>query len=163
MLLSEEEVKEFLPHRDPFLFIDSVESVYHPVSEYEHGKLKFAEMIGGVTTAVYTTKEDHAIFAGHFPGFPIFPGVTQIEMMAQATAFVLLTHDADIIKKKLDLTLLSVSGAKFRKPVLPNMTLTVRTECKKIRGKMLSYDCQCFHHDKLMSEASVMASVVIGE
>jgi len=89
MKLNYKDVITLLPHRDPFLFIDSVESISAPKEEIIPGAgIDLKKTIGMEIIAHYRTKADHPIFAGHFPGNPILPGVVQVEMMAQATSFV---------------------------------------------------------------------------
>ncbi|MEE3079171.1 MAG: FabA/FabZ family ACP-dehydratase [Bdellovibrionota bacterium] len=156
MKLSKDQVIEILPHRDPFLFIDEVYSIH---SEKEVSAPK--DLVGSVVEAGYYTKEDHEIFKGHFPGNPILPGVVQVEMMAQATSFGLVLLDPDLAKKNFDVALLSIANAKFRKPVVPNMQLTIKTICNKLRAGFLENDCQIFHGEELMSEATVFASFKI--
>lgn len=160
MLLNAEQVKQILPHRDPFLFIDSVESVVVPGQEMVPGKLfDIKEIQDAEVVAHYRTKKDHAIFAGHFPDYPILPGVVQVEMMAQATSFIVLLLNENPFKMKMDVALLGINEARFRKPVLPEMDLKLVTKTLKIRGPMITSECKLYHNDQLMSEATVLASL----
>lgn len=160
MLLNLEQVKKILPHRDPFLFIDSVESVMvpqfkeNPKKVYETKEIQDAEVV-----AHYRTKKEHHIFEGHFPNYPILPGVVQVEMMAQAISFIVLLVNEDPTKMKMDVALLGITEAKFRKPVLPEMDLKIVAKVVRIRGTMITSSAQLFHNDQLMSEATVLASL----
>jgi 3-hydroxyacyl-[acyl-carrier-protein] dehydratase len=162
MLLNSEQVKKILPHRDPFLFIDSVDSVTAAGQSYEKGKILTLKEIGDAeVVAHYRTKKDHAIFAGHFPGNPILPGVVQVEMMAQATTFIILFLQENLESMKLDVALLGIDEARFRKPILPEMDLKLVTKTIKVRGPMITSSCKIFCNEQLMSEAIVLASLKI--
>ena len=121
--------------------------------------VEIKEIVESVVVAHYRTKKDHAIFKGHFPDFPILPGVVQVEMMAQATSFVVFLLHKDPMSMKMDVALLAITEAKFRKPVLPEMDLKLVTRVLKVRGPIITTDCKLFHNDQLMSEATVMASL----
>lgn len=160
MFLNIEQVMKVLPHRDPFLFIDSVESVTIPGLDLAPGQLvEMKEIQNAEIIAHYRTKKDHAIFKGHFPDYPILPGVVQVEMMAQATSFIVFLLYANPMAMKMDVALLAVSEAKFRKPILPEMDLRIVTKIQKVRGPMINSECKLYHNDQLMSEATVMASL----
>lgn len=160
MILNTEQVKNILPHRDPFLFIDSVESVSIPGQEIIAGKVYDIKELQDVeVVAHYRTKKEHNIFAGHFPDYPILPGVVQVEMMAQATSFIVLLLNADPFSMKMDVALLGINEARFRKPVLPEMDLKIVTKTLKVRGPMITSECKLYHNDVLMSEATVLASL----
>ena len=160
MLLTTEQVKRILPHRDPFLFIDSVESVRIPGRELTKGQVVDVKELGEAeVVAHYRTKKDHAIFAGHFPDYPILPGVVQVEMMAQATSFIVLLMNENPFEMKMDVALLGINEARFRKPILPEMDLKLVTKTLKIRGPMVTSECKLYHNDQLMSEVTVLASL----
>lgn len=160
MILNTEQVMKILPHRDPFLFIDSVESVKKIDRDLALGELvDIKDLPGTEVVAHYRTKKDHVIFKGHFPNYPILPGVVQVEMMAQATSFIVILVTDKPMEVKLDVALLSVTDAKFRKPVLPEMDLKIVTRILKMRGPMITSECKLYHNDQLMSEATVMASL----
>ncbi len=159
MILNKAQVMMVLPHRDPFLFIDAVESVVVPESNKALGEYEIKEILGAEVVAHYRTKKEHNIFQGHFPDYPIFPGVCQVEMMAQATSFIVCLIDKNPFGKKMDVALLSIDNAKFRKPIFPDMDLVIKTKMLKIRGTFLTSECQIFHNDQLMSEVVVMASL----
>ena len=160
MILNTEQVKKILPHRDPFLFIDSVESVKIPGQETVKGKVYDIKEIQDVeVVAHYRTQKDHNIFAGHFPDYPILPGVVQVEMMAQATSFIVLLLNADPFVMKMDVALLGINEARFRKPVLPEMDLKIVSKTLKVRGSMITSECKLYHNDILMSEATILASL----
>lgn len=157
MYLDKEKVKSFLPHREPFLFVDSVESI--KLSDNKSKANSIEELVGCEIEAKYFINPDHPILAGHFPGNPIVPGVVQVEMMAQVSSFALCKlFEMPFENINLKLALLSVSNAKFRKPIIPNMELKIVAKCTKFRGKHSTYDCKIFHNDELMSEASLFAS-----
>jgi 3-hydroxyacyl-[acyl-carrier-protein] dehydratase len=161
VLISHEQVLKFLPHREPFLFIDSVESLVkneRPLIIGETIPVKDTE--GLTVTAHYHTRADHPIFAGHFPGYPILPGVVQVEMMAQASAFGIVPQLKDPFSVKLEVFFMGVDEVKFRKPVLPEMDLKIVTTCLKARGMVMSYSGKIYHQDQLMSEASSILAMV---
>ena len=157
--LKTEDVKKILPHRDPFLFIDEVLSVHCPELQKDLGEYEMKDLNGAEVKAKYSTKKDHGIFQGHFPDYPIFPGVCQVEMMAQATSFVVCLLHKDPFGKKMDVALLGVDSARFRKPIFPEMELDIQTKLLKIRGPFITSECKIFHNDQLMSEVTVMASL----
>jgi 3-hydroxyacyl-[acyl-carrier-protein] dehydratase len=160
MLLDTNKVKQILPHRDPFLFIDSVESVSVPNRALAPGEIIDIKEAGdSEVIAHFYTREDHPIFKGHFPDYPILPGVVQVEMMAQATSFIVLLVHKDPMNMKMDVALLGINEARFRKPVLPGMQLKIVSRTIKIRGPMITSECKLYHNDQLMSEATVLASL----
>lgn len=162
MLVNLEQVMSFLPHRDPFLFVDSVESIEVSGAQAKPGDNKdLKDVINSSIIANYKTKKDHSIFKGHFPDYPILPGVVQVEMMAQCSSFILMAFLEKPFETKLDVALLSIENAKFRKPIFPEMDLRVTAKCVKSRGPFMSFSCQIEYNGELMSEASVMASVKI--
>lgn len=155
MVFDFERVCSFLPHRDPFLFIDSVSEVNSAVPNPKEIK----DLVGATVVAHYRTKKEHEIFKGHFPGNPILPGVVQVEMMAQASSFIMDLVFDNLSELKMEVALVSVEAAKFRKPIIPEMDLVIKTTCAKIRGPMISSNCEIYFDGHLTSQASVMATV----
>ena len=102
MKLSYKEITDLIPHRPPFLFVDECEIL-------EVGKK-------GISSRIF--KEEEYFFKGHFPGNPIVPGVIIVEALAQTAGIVV----SENLKQYTELSVLfmSVSKAKFRKPILPN-------------------------------------------
>lgn len=163
MLVNHEQVLAFLPHRDPFLFIDTVDRVELPEAlKGRKGPFTFTELIGATVVSNFSIKPTVKVLEGHFPGYPILPGVVQVEMMAQGAAFIVVhAVDCPIEKVRLDVALLSVEKARFRKPALPGMDLEIHSRLTRARGPIQSYDCQIFSAGELVSESSVMASIKI--
>src|SRR6516165_1417150 len=95
-----DELVALLPHRPPFRFVDAVE-------HFEAGRS---------VTATYHVRGDEEFLAGHFPGNPVFPGVIQLEALAQAGAIALLSDDR--YQAKLPL-FGGVEEARFRRIVRP--------------------------------------------
>lgn len=114
-LMTQEEIKKIIPHRDPFLLIDTIE-------EMEEGKK---------VVATKHMKEDEFWFKGHFPDYPVVPGVLMLEMMAQAGAVSMLALPEN--KGKLGF-FGGVKEAKFRRQVVPGDTLRIEVEIIKIKG-----------------------------
>ena len=107
-------VKNYLPHRDPMLFIDRVKTL----SE-------------NAITIESDVDPDAAYFKGHFPGMPIMPGVLIIETVAQAGALLVsLTRGLSADKF---IAFSNVDAVKFRRPVEPGEVLTIDVEIEKIR------------------------------
>lgn len=117
VLLNREQIKEIIPHREPFLLIDEV-------LEMEIGK--------SILARTYI-KEDDFWFKGHFPEKPITPGVLMVEMLAQAGAVCILSQPE--FKGKIAL-FAGIDKAKFRRQVVPGDVLDLSVEMIAQRGPM---------------------------
>ena len=112
---NKEQIMEIIPHRDPFLLIDEI-------NEIEPGKR---------VVATKHINEDDFWFKGHFPEYPVTPGVLMIEMLAQAGAAAMLVLPEN--KGKLGL-FAGIDKAKFKKQVVPGDTLKLEVEIIKVKG-----------------------------
>ena len=102
MILNKEEIKSLIPHREPFLFLDKCDII----------KIGFE----GIGYRKFLHNE--FFFKGHFPSMPIVPGVVIIEALAQTAGIVVSKLYSD--QKNISVLFMSISKAKFRKPVFPN-------------------------------------------
>lgn len=159
MMLDKKQVMDFLPHRDPFLFIDTVKDIILPDElKGQQGPFTAAQLVGGKTICTFKVDSSVKVLEGHFPGDPILPGVVQVEMMAQAASFLAMyckpREDA-----KIEVALLGVDSARFKKPVIPPMDLEIHATMTKVRGPIQMYDCLIYSNGDLVSQTSVMASL----
>ena len=114
-----EEIKEYLPHRYPFLLIDRVD-------DYEKDKRLVA--IKNVTV-------NEPFFPGHFPHYAVMPGVLIVEAMAQAAAVLSLRSLGHKNDGKWVYYFVGIDGARFKKPVVPGDTLRIEvTQGAQKRG-----------------------------
>ncbi len=136
------QIQRILPHRFPFLLIDRVVS------------LTPKQRI--VALKNVSANEPH--FAGHFPGFPIMPGVLIVEAIAQAGGALLLTEIPDRDSKLMVFT--GIERAKFRKPVVPGDQLRIEVEVLAWRNTATRMQGMVYVGDKLVCEAVVTCQLV---
>lgn len=107
---------DVLPHRPPFLFVDSI-------SELESGVR---------ATGTWNIRGDEWFFPGHFPGRPTLPGVLMCEAIAQVGAYCVLTSENH--KGKLPL-FGGIDSARFRRQVVPGDVLTLSVELGRMSAR----------------------------
>ena len=115
MMIDREEIKKVLPHREPFALVDEITAC----------------VPGESAEGVWHLTEDYPVFKGHFPGYPVTPGVLMIEMLAQAGAVCMLLKPE--FKGKVGL-FGGIDKAKFRRQVVPGDVLDLEVEMIRQRG-----------------------------
>ena len=116
-LLTAKEIMEIIPHRQPFMLIDTIE-----------------EMEPGVrAVAKKCVSYNEPFFQGHFPGEPVMPGVLIIEALAQTGAVAILSLPEN---KGKTAYFAAINSAKFKKKVIPGDVLMLKTEIIKVKGPM---------------------------
>ena len=139
------EVKNFLPHRYPFLLIDRVLS-------FESGKN---------LTAIKNVSFNEPQFTGHFPDQPIMPGVLIIEAFAQATA-LLGAYGLDEIRNSENelYYLVSVDKARFRKPAGPGDQLIINVKFLSVKRGMWKFNASACVDSEEVASAELLTTIM---
>jgi len=133
------EIQNILPHRYPFLLVDRIIEIEANV-----------KAIG----LKNVTANEH-FFQGHFPDYPIMPGVLIIEAMAQVSGILAFHSGA----QGNSVFFMSIEKAKFRKPVVPGDQLRFEVTVVQNRNNVWKFSGQSFVDDQVVAEAEFTAMV----
>ncbi|HTV07870.1 MAG TPA: 3-hydroxyacyl-ACP dehydratase FabZ [Candidatus Aquilonibacter sp.] len=136
------EIMSILPHRYPFLLIDRV--------------LEMERKTRIVAIKNVTANEPQ--FTGHFPDYPIMPGVMTIEAMAQAGGALLLTEIPDRDDKLMVFT--GIEEARFRRPIVPGDQLRIEVTVVNWRSRAVKMQGVCTVDGKVAAEATITCQLV---
>ena len=103
-----------------------------------------------------TMNEPH--FMGHFPGFPVMPGVLIVEAMAQTAAIVVVEALGEEAEGKV-VFFMTIDDARFRKPVVPGDALHIHVEKVRARGPVWKFSGKAMVGDTLCAEATFSAMI----
>jgi beta-hydroxyacyl-ACP dehydratase FabZ len=138
--LDVQDISQLLPHRYPMLMVDRIVEIS-------------ADSIVGLKNV--TVNEPH--FTGHFPGFPVMPGVLIIEAMAQV-AGILVGTLAPHTRGKI-MFLASVDEAKFRKPVVPGDQLRIEMKMLRLKHTVAKMQGLATVDGQVVAEATLMCKL----
>ena len=142
--LTREQIKEIIPHRDPFLLLDEV-------IELEPGQQ---------VVALRHVSQDEYYFAGHFPGNPIMPGVLQVEALAQAGAVAVLSLPENQGKLVL---FAGIDGVRFKRIVKPGETLRLEVAMTKMRAAIGKGEAKATVDGELVCKATLTFAIADNE
>jgi 3-hydroxyacyl-[acyl-carrier-protein] dehydratase len=136
-------IMELLPHRPPMLLIDRMIDIVPDVS----------------ATGVRAVSINDPIFIGHFPAYPIMPGVLIVEAMAQtAGALVMYSMNANAGDKLV--YFMSIDKARFRHPVVPGDMLYIPVKLQRARKPVWRFTGEAYVNGKLCAEAEYSAMII---
>ena len=136
------QIMEILPHRYPFLMVDKV-------LEVEQGKR---------IVAIKNVTMNEPFFQGHFPGFPVMPGVLIIEAMAQVAAIMAYLNSGKESDGKVSY-FMAIDNARFRKPVKPGDTLRIEIDTIFHKRGIWSVAGKTYVGETLVTEAELKATL----
>ena len=135
-------IQNYLPHRFPFLLIDKII------------ELKKSESI----VAQKNVSNNEPFFQGHFPDYPVFPGVLLLESMAQATAIL------DVESNKRDMSnqlyyFVGVDKARFKKQVMPGDIVIINASLIQSKRDIHKFSAECRVDNKIVCTADLIGAV----
>lgn len=145
-VLDVEQIKKLLPHRPPFLFVERLTDIVPHES----------------ATGWKAVSVNEPYFQGHFPDYPVLPGVLIVEAMAQA-AGALVVHSLGEVNGKRMVYFMTIEKARFRKPVRPGDLLRMPVQALRRRGPVWRYQGKAYVGDTLCAEAEFSAMIPEGE
>lgn len=138
-MLNIREIQKILPHRYPFLLVDRIIDIDPKVK----------------ATGYKNVSANEPFFQGHFPDYPIMPGVLIVEAMAQV-AGILAFHSG---AQGNSVYFMSIEKAKFRKPVVPGDRLNFEVNVIQNRNNVWKFSGQAFVDEQIVAEADFTAMV----
>ena len=138
-----QKLMQLLPHRYPFLLVDRMIEMDRDES----------------AIGIKNVSINEPFFQGHFPQYPVMPGVLIIEAMAQ-TAGALCVHNAGKINIPQIVYFMGIDNAKFRKPVVPGDQLHLHVKKVRSRGPVWRFSCEAKVNGQTVAEAEISAMIV---
>jgi 3-hydroxyacyl-[acyl-carrier-protein] dehydratase len=136
------EIMRHLPHRFPFLLVDRV-----------------LECDGKRIKAVKNVTVNEPFFQGHFPGYPVMPGVLVIEAMAQVSAILAYVTRGERHDAKSLLFFAGIDDARFKRPVFPGDQLLLEAVELNVVRSVFKFAAKASVDGELVAEAQLMAAV----
>lgn len=137
-----QQIKEYLPHRYPFLLVDRV-------LECEPGKRLLA-----IKNVTY----NEPCFLGHFPDLPIFPGVLIIEALAQTTGLLAGESAPDVLGKGRTYYLVGLDKVRFKRPVVPGDQLRLEATYLRHKRNIWAFSCKAEVDGEFVASAEIMCA-----
>ena len=141
-ILSYHEIIDLIPHRYPFLFIERVEEIIENES----------------AIGIKNVSINENFFIGHFPEFPVMPGVLIVEAMAQ-TAACLISYSNKSLAKQKAVFLTSIENTKFKKMVTPGNILKLSVKVINSRKNFYKFSGSAYSDDVLMATSNFSAMI----
>jgi len=138
-----EEIKEYLPHRYPFLLIDRI-------VDFEKGER---------IVALKNVTVNEPFFPGHFPHYHVMPGVLIVEAMAQAAAVLSLKSLGHKNDGKWVYYFVGIDGARFKRPVVPGDTLTIEVKQGRSGRGIAKFNATASVGDVVAAEAELLCAL----
>jgi 3-hydroxyacyl-[acyl-carrier-protein] dehydratase len=140
--MNNNDIQNYLPHRYPFLLIDKI-------IDFKKDSYLIAQK--NVTI-------NEPFFQGHFPDYPVFPGVLILEAMAQATALLDFKSN-EREKDKLLYYFVGIDKARFKKPVLPGDVLIIDVKLIQSKRDVHKFTATCKVEDAIVCTAELLGAV----
>ena len=134
------EITNLLPHRYPFLLVDKI-------IEFEKNKS---------ILAIKNVSFNEPFFNGHFPGYPVMPGVLILEALAQASGLLVFKTPSLCPPNESLYLFVGIDKARFKKPVIPGDQLKLKVEMKKSRQGFAVFDALATVEDEIAASAELM-------
>ena len=139
-VLSAKEIMEIIPHRQPFMLLDTIEELEPGVKAVARKCVSYNE----------------PFFAGHFPAEPVMPGVLIVEALAQTGAVAILSQPEFTGKTAY---FAAINSAKFKGKVTPGDVLTLETEIIKVKGPIGVGSAKAYVDGKLVTTAELTFAI----
>lgn len=140
-MLNSEQIQQIIPHRYPFLLVDKI-------LELEEGKR---------AVGVKNVTVNESFFAGHFPGYPVMPGVLVVEALAQVGATAILKMEEN--RDKLAF-FAGIDRFRFRGQVKPGDVLHLEVEITRLKGTVGKGKAVAKVDDSVVAEGEIMFALV---
>ena len=135
-------IQNYLPHRYPFLLIDKVIDIKKNKSIIAQKNVSYNE----------------PFFQGHFPGYPVFPGVLLLEAMAQATAILdIESNDRDMSKQLY--YFVGIDKARFKKQVVPGDIIIINANLNQSKSDIHKFSSECHVNDEVVCTSELIGAI----
>ena len=135
-------IQNYLPHRYPFLLIDKVIDIKKNKS----------------IIAQKNVSNNEPFFQGHFPGYPVFPGVLLLEAMAQATAILdIESNDRDMSKQLY--YFVGIDKARFKKQVVPGDIIIINAKLNQSKSDIHKFSSECHVNDEVVCTSELIGAI----
>ena len=141
--LNIDQIKKLIPHRPPMLLIDRVENI----------------VLDKEATGIKAVSGNESFFVGHFPDFPVMPGVLIVEAMAQTASVMVAASTPDFTSGKL-VFFTTIEKTRFRQPVRPGDLIEMHITKTVAKGPLWKFKGQATVAKKLVAETEFSAMIV---